>query len=48
MYFQSVTDNAAYCDAHVLSFQPLLERPVLGEDDAQLLFPGAQPLQRRA
>jgi len=24
MYFQSVTDNAAYCDAHVLSFQPLL------------------------
>jgi phosphatidylinositol-3-phosphatase len=24
MYFQSVTGNAAYCDAHVLSFQPLL------------------------
>jgi phosphatidylinositol-3-phosphatase len=24
MYFQAVTDNAAYCDAHVLSFQPLL------------------------
>jgi hypothetical protein len=25
MYFQSVTGNAAYCDAHVLSFQPLLK-----------------------
>lgn len=25
MYFQSVTANAAYCDAHVLSFQPLLK-----------------------
>jgi phospholipase C len=24
MYFKSVTNNAAYCDAHVLSFQPLL------------------------
>ena len=25
MYFQSVTGNQAYCDAHVLSFQPLLK-----------------------
>jgi hypothetical protein len=24
MYFESVTGNQAYCDAHVLSFQPLL------------------------
>jgi hypothetical protein len=24
MYFQSVTSNQGYCDAHVLSFQPLL------------------------
>jgi hypothetical protein len=24
MYFQAVTGDAAYCDAHVLSFQPLL------------------------
>lgn len=23
MYFESVTDNQAYCDAHILSFQPL-------------------------
>jgi hypothetical protein len=25
MYFESVTSNPAYCDAHVLSFQPLLK-----------------------
>jgi hypothetical protein len=25
MYFQSVTDDQAYCDAHILSFQPLLK-----------------------
>ncbi len=25
MYFESVTGNPAYCDAHVLSFQPLLK-----------------------
>ena len=42
MYFESVTGNQAYCDAHVLSFQPLLKRPVQGRRPRRT-SPGSRP-----
>ncbi len=48
MYFESVIGNRAYCDAHVLSFQPLLPDLSKASTHAELLLAVAEPVHTTA
>ena len=48
VYFHSIIDDQARCDAHVVNLDAARGRPRLRRDDAELLVHHARPLRRRA